>query len=384
MPSPTDYRKLLGNKTIGQAHKDMSDKIMDYTWWNDIQSRVIYLFDYWHDKNKTFLNDIKIDENNMTPIDAKFVMYSSQTFDKDAVTFHLQFRPGQQCNVNYYDEFFKKPYDALFPIGLYALIPDEQGIYNRWLIVEKANYNVTQFPTFEILRCDKVFEWIFDGKKYRCPGVLRSQNSYNSGIWEDNSVTFPEDQYKFCVPINRDTENLYQNQRLIIDNKVNSEPRTWQVSKINRISPNGIVRITLAQDRFNSERDYIEKDSDGNIIGQWADYLTQPIEPIDPDFSDLFEAEIGYTGDKPELKIGGRYKKFNIEFKDGVFRSGSWKCFINGSEFTNVTYKTTGMKINEIGIRFDGGEDYMDSILTLKYITDDGSEIPLDVKIVSL
>lgn len=177
MPSPTDYRKLLGNKTIGQAHKDMSDKIMDYTWWNDIQSRVIYLFDYWHDKNKTFLNDIKIDEDNMTPIDAKFVMYSSQTFDKDAVTFHLQFRPGQQCNVNYYDEFFKKPYDALFPIGLYALIPDEQGIYNRWLIVEKANYNVTQFPTFEILRCDKVFEWIFDGKKYRCPGVLRSQNS---------------------------------------------------------------------------------------------------------------------------------------------------------------------------------------------------------------
>ena len=177
MPSPTDYRKLLGNKTIGQAHKDMSDKIMDYTWWNDIQSRVIYLFDYWHDKNKTFLNDMKIDEDNMTPIDAKFVMYSSQTFDKDAVTFHLQFRPEQQCNVNYYDEFFKKPYDALFPIGLYALIPDEQGIYNRWLIVEKANYNVTQFPTFEILRCDKIFEWIFDGKKYRCPGVLRSQNS---------------------------------------------------------------------------------------------------------------------------------------------------------------------------------------------------------------
>ena len=176
MPSPNDYRKILGNKTLGQVRKDMSDKIMDYTWDGDIASRVIYLFDYWHDNNKTLLDDMKPDDF-MTPIDAKFVMYGSQTFDKDPITVHLQFRPGQKCNVDYYDEYFKKPYDALFPIGLYALVPDEQGIYNRWLIVEKANYNVTQFPTFEILRCDKVFEWIFSGKKYRCPGVLRSQNS---------------------------------------------------------------------------------------------------------------------------------------------------------------------------------------------------------------
>ena len=176
MPSPTDYRKLLGSKTLGQARKEMSDALMNYTWDGDIQSRVVYLFDYWHDHNKTLLNDMQPDEY-MTPIDAKFVMHTSQTLDKDQVSVHLQFRPGQKCNVDYYDEFFKKPYEAQFPIGLFALIQDEQGIYNRWLIVERANFNVTQFPTFEILRCDKVFEWIFDEKKYRCPGVLRSQNS---------------------------------------------------------------------------------------------------------------------------------------------------------------------------------------------------------------
>jgi len=54
---------------------------------------------------------------------------------------------------------------------------DESGRYNRWLIVDKANYNSNQFPTFEILRCDKVFQWIHDNKKYQCAGVLRSQNS---------------------------------------------------------------------------------------------------------------------------------------------------------------------------------------------------------------
>lgn len=383
MPSPNDYRKLLGNKTLGQARKDMSDQIMDYTWDGDIASRIVYLFDYWHDNNKTFLDNMKPDEY-MTPIDAKFVMYSSQTFDKDSVTVHLQFRPGQECNVNYYNEYFKKPYDALFPIGLYALIPDEQGIYNRWLIVEKANYNVTQFPTFEILRCDKVFEWIFEGKKYRCPGVLRSQNSYNSGIWADNTVTFPEDQYKFCVPINRDTEQIYQNQRIIIDNKVLSEPRTWQISKINRVSPNGVVRLTVAQDRFDPNKDYIEFDENGNIIGQWADYYSEPIIPVDSDKPYPYDAEICYSGNKPELKVKGRYKKFNIDFKDGIFRHGNWKCFMNGDEFTQVSYNTKDMKQNEIGIRFDGGNEFINSVLTIKYITDNGDETPLDVKIVSL
>ena len=383
MPSPSDYRKLLGNKTLGQVRKTMSDQIMDYTWNGDISSRVVYLFDYWHDHNKTLLDNMKPDDY-MTPIDAKFVMYSSQTFDKDSVTVHLQLRPGQKCNVNYYNEYFKEPYDALFPIGLYALIPDEQGIYNRWLIVEKANYNVTQFPTFEILRCDKVFEWIFNGKKYKCPGVLRSQNSYNSGIWADNTVTFPEDQYKFCIPINRDTEQIYQNQRIIIDNRVLSEPRTWQISKINRISPNGVIRLTVAQDRFDPNKDYIEFDKNGNIIGQWADYYTEPIIPVDSDKPNPHDAEICYSGNKPELKVKGRYKKFHIDFKDGMFRTGNWKCFMDGDEFTQVSYNTKDMKKNEIGIRFDGDNEYINSVLTIKYITDDGDETPLDVKIVSL
>jgi len=43
----------------------------------------------------------------------------------------------------------------------------------------------------------------------------------------------------------RDTETLFYNHRMIIDAKVETEPRAWLISKINRISPNGICRITL-------------------------------------------------------------------------------------------------------------------------------------------
>ena len=175
---PYNMYKNLNYGTIGQAHKRESDKIMDATWWNDIQSRIAYLYDFYHDDYKMQLDDLNpTEDKKKTPIEIKFVQSSSQTYDKDSVTFHMQLRPGQKCNVDYYDEFFKYRYNSVFPIGLYVDIPDEQGVFNRWLIVDKANYNTTQFPTFELLRCDKVIQYVFEGVKYNVPAVLRSQNS---------------------------------------------------------------------------------------------------------------------------------------------------------------------------------------------------------------
>ena len=83
----------------------------------------------------------------------------------------------------------------------------------------------------------------------------------------------------------RETETLFYNIRMIIDSKVESEPRTWLISKVNRISPTGICRVTLAQDIFDQHNDYIEKDSIGNIIGMWANYFNSNINPtpIDQD-----------------------------------------------------------------------------------------------------
>ena len=53
--------------------------------------------------------------------------------------------------------------------------------------------------------------------------------------------------------MNETTETIYYNLRYIIDTHLyneDSEWRAWLVSKINRISPNGICNITLTQDRF--------------------------------------------------------------------------------------------------------------------------------------
>ena len=81
------------------------------------------------------------DDEFKTPIEIKFIRHVAQTYDKDQVTFWLQLQPGQECNVDYYPDLFADRYDTLFPIGLYVDIMHEDGTYNKWLVVDKANYN---------------------------------------------------------------------------------------------------------------------------------------------------------------------------------------------------------------------------------------------------
>lgn len=177
-----DFQAMHESAIPGRARKMQSDIIMLNTWWQDIQTQNAYIYDYYHDLQSTEplkLNNLHPqDDSAKTVLPIKFIRHASQTYDKDQITFWLQMQPGQECNLDYYDAVLGNRYDAIFPIGCYVDIMHEDGTYNKWLIVDKANYNGNQFPTFEILRCDFVAQWIFNGRRYQCPAVLRSQNSY--------------------------------------------------------------------------------------------------------------------------------------------------------------------------------------------------------------
>lgn len=139
------YKKRLsirGNH-MGEALKKQSDVIMDKTFKNDIAYRVCYI--------------------DGKPVDAKYITYTYYSISKDAVDYHLQFRPG----VHY-------------PIGKYVDVPDDTGAYNRWLIVGRSDE--PQFVKYNILKCNWTFKWIKDGVIYEQLGVLRKRNSYNSGF----------------------------------------------------------------------------------------------------------------------------------------------------------------------------------------------------------
>ena len=396
MPSLDIYKKMLnGAKTSGQAHKIQSDAIMNSTWWNDISSRVGYLFDMYHDPDPHLLRGLEpFTYKDIFPIDIKYLKHTSQTYDKDHVTYHLQFRPGQKCNVPYFQQYVDM-YDIEWPLGLYVLIENESGRWDRWLIVDKANTENTQFPTYEILKCDYCFQYIMENKRMEVAGVLRSQNSYNSGIWTDYRVTIVEDVQKFVIPLNRDTEKIFytengENLRFLIDAKVKTEPRAYTVSKVNRLSPNGLVRVTLAEKLFDANRDYIELDDDGNVIGLWADYWKHNLTPSSSDEKPLrIRSEITYSGSKPEIKLNGSAKKFTVTFyKDDeitTFQHGDWKFTIDGQDVSDVLdINTDGLDENQIKIKIKANEVYIGKTLTVAYISFTGITSSTEINIIGI
>lgn len=184
MLTPSKYKESLRRtgRYAGESKKNQSDVIVESTWYEDLATRTCYLYDYYHDNEPLKLNDLHPDERIQTPVDLKYIVNGSQTYDKDAITYRIMFKPSEEGHdelVPYYKEDFIDRYGATFPVGLFVSIPDAKGKYNRWLVVDRANINDPQFPTYEILRCDFIARWIYEGKKYQIPVVLRSQNSYN-------------------------------------------------------------------------------------------------------------------------------------------------------------------------------------------------------------
>lgn len=390
-----DFMNMHESTVPGRARKVQSDVIMKETWWQDIQAQMAYMYDMFHDVGDEhfLLNDLHPqDDPNKVAVPIKFIRHTSQTYNKDPITYWLQLLPGQECALDYFDDMYVKKYKNFWPVGCFVDVMDESGKYNKWLCVNTANYNQNQFPTFELLRCDYVFQWIHKGHKYECPGVLQSQNSYNSGLWLDYKFQSVQDQQKFAVPINSITETLFYNHRMIIDSSLyneDAEPRAWLISKVNRISPDGIVRVTLTQDIFNQHTDYVERDENGIVVGKWADYYQSPVEPtfIPDDVPSSITSRITCSG-KPLFKIGGSAKTFTVTFYNLENQEitdhdvGSWSWSIDGVGIPNtlVEYALDG---NKLKLKFLGDDSYIGKILT---VTNTSNSIvsSLDVEITAL
>lgn len=181
---------------------------------------------------------------------------------------------------------------------------------------------------------------------------------------------------------------------MIIDNKVDvrngAEPRTWQISKVNRINSNGLVLITLTQQQFNPHTDYIEyenPDDPSSIIGMWADYYpddgTTPVD--DMPTQDDIHSVITYVG-KASIKVGGSFKKFTVTFYDGEtpvgFKLGQWGFEINGVDASSLLETDIAdLEQNQIKVRFIGGEDYMGKTLKVIYSSTTGVISSVDILI---
>ena len=384
MPSLQTYKSIVGRYTNGQSHKVESDMVMEETWYDDLQTRTAYFYDYRHDACPRQFENLNPEEDpNKIPISIKYIENSSQTLDKDAVSYHIMFKPSQDLNVvGYYKSDYEDRWGATFPCGLYVDIPDYRGIYNKWLVVGMAQSNNAQFPTYEILRVNYLFTWIFNRTKYQMAGVQRNQNSYNSGVWMDYVFETPNDVIKFYLPMNEVTSKLTYNQRLIVDTKVDVNkgdiPRVWQISKVSRTTPHGIGIYTAAQDVWDTNRDYIEYEIEGDpstIIGMYADYYGEGT-PVDPDYNPIpplgSDIEITVSGVSKSIKVGGSSRKLTVKFyQDGTevgFENGTWGYTVDGNDVSSlITESTDGLQPNQLRINFADDTSYVGKVLTISY-----------------
>lgn len=174
-------RLFLDGTTVGAARKRASDRTMNHTWNNDIQSRKCYIYDFFHDTEHEKYSDLRPWEHTEKyEVDAKFIITQYTTLSKDQVEYHIMFRPNFQNPLDYFQTEYADRFKAEFPIGLYIDIPNDSGVYYRWIICSKEISN--QFVKYLVLPCNYKFQWIFGHAKHEMWGVARLRNSYNVRI----------------------------------------------------------------------------------------------------------------------------------------------------------------------------------------------------------
>lgn len=398
MPSIDTYRKEMSflGTTIGQAHKINSDLAMDMTWNNSIAARRCYIYDYAHDDQPDKYYGMTYENTTKYAIDAKFIITKYGSVDKDQVEYHLQFRPSQSVFFNegdelyYYETDYRQKYGTMtFPISLYVDIPDDTGVYHRWLICSKEINN--QFIKYSILPCNYRYQWIIQDKdkrlKYQMWGVDRQQLSYSAGVWRDRTFEVGNNVERALLPLNPITETIYyiddnpkQNLRMIVSAKV-KRPNVWRVTKLENTKPRGLLSVTFEQTAFNSDTDYIERDATGNIIGMWADYYLSNIEPVEPDLVPSSNVSCVLSASTNTLKVGGSYRLLTAIFQDENGNNVTsqyidkiiWKCFINDVEFTDnpdITWLNQTDK-NKIKVKLANNKNHLGNVITIFCEADD-------------
>lgn len=395
MPSLSTARRVAnaknnGAKTIGQIYKEQSDDMMNWTWDNDIQSKICYIYDFYHDDQPRLAEGMTYENTTKTRIDAKFIVKSYQSIDKDQVEYYIQFKPTQKTHFSegdelyYFETDYRKKYHNDNFIGLFIDIPNDENIYEKWMILRTEPAN--QFPKYLILKCNYELMWIENNGtekiKRRMWSVLKMQSSYNSGLWTDLRFTSQENQDKVWLPLNPITEKIWytnessKNMRVLVSSFTDNAI-AWQISKVENAQPLGVQKLTLYQDFFDQHRDYIEKDENGNIIGMWASYFDSEIAPTDPSTPTTSPSSITarISASTSTIKVGGSYKNLTVnlfndsnedittEYTDATF---TWTCSVDDEDWTDKVTWRVGTEYNQKKVKFHNDTFTIGKILSVK------------------
>ena len=180
----------------------------------------------------------------------------------------------------------------------------------------------------------------------------------------------------------------------MLDANVLTEPRVWQISKINRSVSKGIAVFTCTQELANQHTLKADYDEYGNVTAWWADWNENQISP-NPAIQDntsnvLVYGKITVSG-LPKIKVGGTGKTFTLSYyqNDGEpysdYPAGVWSLWIDGERVPNSLVEFTDVDVNpyKLKVKFLGDDSYIGKILTV--VNNSGDiRASLDVEIVAL
>ena len=399
MPSLSTARRVAnaknnGAKTIGQIYKEQSDWAMEQTFENDIATRTCYIYDHFHDDfftdehgiTRSLAEGMIYENTNKTKIDAKFIIKSYQSMDKDQVEYYLMFRPSQPVRFDegddlyYYETDFRKRYGAIFPIGLWVDLPDDRGVYHKWLICRNEPAN--QFPKYLILPANYELMWVEKNNEKRIKRrmwcVLRQQMSYTSGVYVDRVFGHTDNQNKLILPMNSITEKFWytdddsKNMRVIVSALIEN-PTVWKITKCESASPLGLQKLTLYTNFFNEHTDYVNLET-GEM---YANYFDSEIAPTDPDTPTAPPSSITarISASTSTIKVGGSYKNLTVnlfndsnedittEYADAIF---TWTCSIDNEDWTDKVTWRAGTEYNQKKVKFPSDASTIGKILYVK------------------
>ena len=398
MPSLQTARRVAnaknnGAKTIGQIYKEQSDWAMEQTFENDIATKTCYIYDHFHDDfftdehgiTRSLAEGMTYENTNKTKIDAKFIIKSYQSMDKDQVEYYLMFRPNQPVRFNegddlYYYEKIHSKYNSEFPIGLWCDIPDDRGVYHKWLICRNEPAN--QFPKYLILPANYELMWVEKNNEKRIKRrmwcVLRQQMSYTSGVYVDRVFGHTDNQNKLILPMNSITEKFWytdddsKNMRIIVS-ALMENPTVWKITKCESASPLGLQKLTLYTNFFNEHTDYVNLET-GEM---YANYFDSEIAPTDPSTPTTPQSSITarISASTSTIKVGGSYKNLTVnlfndsnedittEYADATF---TWTCSIDDEDWTDKVTWRASTEYNQKKVKFPNNTSVIGKILSVK------------------
>lgn len=380
MPTFEDMKRRTQNYgTIGQQIKKSSDFVMQQTFQNDVATRQCYIYDYYHDDQPEQQTGYDPSLSRMkVPVKLKFIIKEYKSAAKDDPEYHIQFEPdvwnSMSCKPQWFVDGYEK-YGVQFPVGLYVDIPDDRGVYWKWIVF--YNEVANQFPKFGVVKCNYNFQWVADDGVHRYIrkmwGVERTQNSYTSGTWLGNKMLTFDEQGKFWLPWNYISSEIKHDMRLFIS-MLQPEPYVYIISKVKNTASKGIITLTVEQVEFNQFTDYVNLET-GEML---ADYYKSTVEPEknqDENQKDNNTSIFNLTLDTSSYDIGIGSKKHIVanildEYKNilnSYVEDFEWIILLDDQDITDNKKIITSFEQNENDLLFTFIDDdtYVDSVITI-------------------